>query len=122
MSLPLLEDIIIGEMQVDNENNQLASIQPSIDLNKDNKSPPANKKKQLSPYDAEDEFVKEQKLNIKNVSFKTERVPWAKVIQFPEEALIVESREQNLFLIRDTFRTTVNVKVIYLKVISYRLC
>ncbi|KAK5646531.1 hypothetical protein RI129_004995 [Pyrocoelia pectoralis] len=66
-----------------------------------------------SLYDRPDEYKLEQDLNIPNSSFKTQRLEWAKIIQFPETS--ISSPEQNLTMIRDTFRSKVNVKVVYLK-------
>lgn len=72
----------------------------------------AGKTKEPGPYDAPDEYEKETR----NAPFKTERIAWAKTMQFPEDAVIVETSESDLVNVRDTFRSCVEVKVVYLKV------
>lgn len=81
------------------------------------KSKGSKKGKNISIYDAEDEYQKELELKLKDTSFKTERMPWGKIIEYPEEAIVVESPENDLIMIRNTFRSSVNVKVVYLKVV-----
>lgn len=67
-----------------------------------------------SPYEADDEYEAEKR--IRNTAYKTEGVPWSKVIQFPKDAVVVRHPEHDTTALRDTFRTRVNVKVVYLKV------
>lgn len=74
------------------------------------------KNKEPGPYDAADENEMDMRLQIRNPSFKTERSTWAKVMQFPEDAIAVETSEVDLVKVRDTFRSCVEVKVVYLKV------
>ncbi|KAF5296089.1 hypothetical protein FQA39_LY02723 [Lamprigera yunnana] len=102
VNLPLLEDYSDDQ----NKNDTiLGSLSRSV-------------KKFKSRYDAPDENKIEQQLNIKNTSFKTSRMKWDKIIQNSDDKLEIQSPENNLFALRDTFRSTVNVKVVYLKVLS----
>ncbi|XP_031345392.1 uncharacterized protein LOC116172334 [Photinus pyralis] len=84
------------------------------------KSPPVTKPPEgvsyKSHYERPDEYKREKELNTPEASFKTSRKEWAKIIQFPEESISAPCPEQELTLIRDTFRSKVNVKVIYLMV------
>lgn len=70
-------------------------------------------KKKWSPYDNSDE----SKLVIEedNPSFKTVKMPWSRILEFPP--VYIESPGGNHTLIRDTLRSCVTVKVVYLKVI-----
>lgn len=74
-------------------------------------------KKEKSIYDADDEYKLERRLRIKNTAFKTARMSWSKIITYPSDALVVEPPENNLTAIRDTFRSQVNVKLVYLEVL-----
>lgn len=74
------------------------------------------KVKPPGPYDGPDEHEEETRLGLRNPSFKTERIAWSKIMQFPEDCLTIETNECDLIKIRDTFRSCVEVKVIYLAV------
>lgn len=138
ISLPLLEEILpeseIVDDFVEEEEEEAKSkkgkkkkgVQNKPKKKKDKKSKGSRKKsksgksskgKKSSPYEAPDEYQNERKLRIKNNSFKTERFPWAKVIQLPEEALVVKSPEEDFSAVRDTFQTRINVKLIYQKIL-----
>lgn len=80
------------------------------------KSSKSIKVKEPGPYDAPDEYERESKLHLRNPSFKTERTSWSKMMQFPEESVVVETSESDLIKVRDTFRSCVEVKVVYLVV------
>lgn len=144
MSFPLLEEIDLAELDpqpVEEEEPQRAPSPPpdlpeegktsssldkkSISSTKDKKSKAsskstkskkAGKPKEPGPYDAPDEHEREARLHLRNASFKTERIAWAKTMQFPEDAVVVETSESDLVKVRDTFRSCVEVKVVYLKV------
>ncbi|KAF2894051.1 hypothetical protein ILUMI_12121 [Ignelater luminosus] len=119
INLPLLEKIILespAEVRKEDSNIQPSKKVETKKSKTDQKPKDSKKGKDISIYDAEDEYKTEVKLNLKDTSFKTERMPWDKIITFPEEAIVVESPENNLTMIRDTFRSTVNVKIVYLKI------
>lgn len=88
---------------------------------KSNKTNKKGKKAHDSPYSAPDEIANEIKFKIKNYSFKTDRLPWSKVIEFPEDCLRVnvpDNIEKKLTVMRDVFRTLVNVKAVFTQVFS----
>lgn len=70
-------------------------------------------KKTETIYDAEDEYAIERANKIKDTSFKTARVSWSNIIRFPVDAIALQNDPK---LIRDTFKTAVNVKLVYLQV------
>lgn len=72
--------------------------------------------KEPGPYDAPDEYEREVKLQLRNSSYKTERTTWSKIIQFPEDCVVVETNESDLVKVRDTFRSCVEIRVVYLAV------
>lgn len=79
---------------------------------KSKKSSKSNSRKSgkgASPYDAPNEYGRASNC------FKTSRAPYSKIISFPE-VLTVESPKQHLRDVRDTFRSKVNVRLVYLKV------
>ncbi|GJQ67220.1 hypothetical protein Trydic_g8126 [Trypoxylus dichotomus] len=134
VKLPLVEEIITEQKLVEEpvvevvepkadsiKEKKKTGKEEAVDVQMPSKSPKNGaRKKQInnqdSPYEAPDEYADELKKGDKNMSFKTERVPWAKVIQFPEETIVVEHPTNDLKAIRDTFRSVINVKIIYLKV------
>ncbi|XP_074040223.1 uncharacterized protein isoform X2 [Leptinotarsa decemlineata] len=67
--------------------------------------------KQKSPYERSNEYDPDFEEN--SFSFKTARMPWNAVIEFPP--VFIESPEHDLRAIRDTFRSRVEVRVVYLK-------
>lgn len=77
----------------------------------------SHKENEPTIYDAEDEYETEKRMGIKNTSFKTERKGWSNNIEFPEETLVVKCLGNGLVAIRDTFRSCVNVKIVYQKVL-----
>lgn len=140
MKLPLLEDrtpVLEIEEEVPEEEPEEKDVKgkkekkgkgkSSVTQKKDKKSKSKSKSKSSkgskkskapSPYDAEDEYQAEKR--IRNTSFKTEGVPWSKVIQFPKDAVIVYPPENDLVALRDTFRSRVDIKVVYLNVRYFR--
>lgn len=74
--------------------------------------------KEPGPYDGPDEYESEVRRHVRDASFKTDRVAWSKTMQFPEDAVVVQTSESDLVKIRDTLRSRVEVKVVYLKVSS----
>lgn len=108
--MPLLEKIIQEEEEEEEEEPKKGK------KDKPKKEKGAKGKKgQNNPYAAPDEYEAEKQAKVKNYSLKTQRVNYAKIIEFPEEALVIESPEGNLEAIRDTLRSCVEVKLIYLK-------
>lgn len=77
--------------------------------------------KETGPYDAPDEYEKEVRLQLRNPSYKTERTTWSKVMHFSEDCVVVETNECDLVKVRDTFRSCVEVRVVYL-VVSCSFC
>lgn len=77
-----------------------------------NASKTTTKSKKPSPYSKPNEYDALEEKN--NFYFKTARMPWEKIIEFPP--IVVESPEKDLGCVRDTFRSAVNVRVVYLKV------
>lgn len=69
-----------------------------------------------SPYNRQDEYADECKRHVVDTTFKTARFAWDKIMQLPEEALVIKSAERNFVDIRDTMRSIVCVKLIYLEV------
>lgn len=70
------------------------------------------KSKKSNPYSKPNEYDPVVEEN--NFYFKTDRVPWEKIMMFPP--VVIESPERDLGCTRDTFRSAVNVRVVYLKV------
>ncbi|KAJ8917440.1 hypothetical protein NQ315_005487 [Exocentrus adspersus] len=62
-----------------------------------------------SPYSQRNEYNVTEEKN--NLLFKSERMPWRSIIEFPP--VFVESPQKDLVSIRDTFRSIVNVRVVY---------
>lgn len=71
-----------------------------------------NSKKSTSPYILPDEY--NPKLEAKNKAIKTERKPWNKIIEF--SPVVIKFPKNDLTLLRDIFRSTINVAVVYLQV------
>lgn len=133
IALPLLEEITIEpeitEEPIEEELNNKekgkkdkkgknAKEKPKKTKNSKKSKTSSKGSKKGSPYAAPDEYANEIKKKIKDLSFKSERVSWSKVIQFPEDAIVVEHPSNDLKAIRDTFRSIVNVRIVYLKVVS----
>ncbi|KAK4879883.1 hypothetical protein RN001_008029 [Aquatica leii] len=100
VTLPLLQESIVTER---NEEIPKTKNRPSTKGN-------------VSYYTANDEYAIEKALNIENTAFKTKRMEWDKIMQTPNEYLCITSPEENLVALRDTFRSTVKVNVVYLVV------
>lgn len=126
--MPLLEEIVIEPEIVEQEENEADNAPKKGKKSKKGKSDTSKKGKgkkgkgkkgkgkKASPYAAPDEYADEVRSKIKSAAFKTERLPWSKIIQYPEEAIVVRHPEDDFKAIRDTFRSVVNVKIVYLKV------
>jgi hypothetical protein len=74
-------------------------------------------KEEDKPLEETNNKVKEdvERLSKKRFTyFKTQKMPWSPIIQFPDPALEISAPE--LITIRDTLRSKVNVKVISMKV------
>ncbi|XP_063914196.1 leucine-rich repeat-containing protein 43-like [Zophobas morio] len=68
----------------------------------------SKKSSKKSPYEKENEYNPQKKNN----SFQTVRKPWNNNMKFPP--IILQSPENNLEAYRDSFRSCVNVRVVYL--------
>lgn len=67
-------------------------------------------------YDLPNEYDEEEEK--KSAAFKSSReTKHQKIIKFPDPALTVKTTETSLKMMRDTFRSKVHVKLIYLKVL-----
>ncbi|KAI4466160.1 cuticle protein [Holotrichia oblita] len=112
--LPLMEEITDEPEVEDIVEEIIIENKPGKQTNKKGKGKKGKGGKNL-PYAAPDEYAQEIKAKIKDTSFKTEKVSWSKVIQFPENAIIVEAPDNDFKAIRDTFRSIIKVKVVYLE-------
>lgn len=139
VTFPLLEEIDLAELEpsIEEETEELLVLaggksekggSPKKGANvgdkqssKSKKSSRSQKSKNPGPYAADDEYEKEVRLRIRNPSIKTDKVGWSKIIQFPEDAIVVDANESDLTRVRDTFRSRVNVKVVYLKVANIKI-
>ncbi|KAK9730175.1 hypothetical protein QE152_g15420 [Popillia japonica] len=103
--LPLMEEIT-EEAEVEDE---IEETETEMKPEKDNLTPKTGKVKKgkggkNSPYAALDEYALELRNKIKDKSFKTEKLSWAK---FPDDAIIVEPPHNDLKAVRDTFRSII---------------
>lgn len=124
VSLPLLEEIIIEPEIVEEKSIESEHLKEKSKGKKDKPKKDKAKKKGKqgkkgppSLYTFPDEYADEIERKVKNTAFKTNRVFWSKIIEFPEEEIVVEHPENDFKAIRDTFRSKINVKVVYLKVL-----
>lgn len=111
VALPLLEETSLESLEqpIEDVKEDRKNVDSSIKYTKSNKT--------FSPYDAPDEYAKEKSINAKHLCFKSSRVQWDKIMEFPE--LEVVSPENDLKAISDTFKSTVNIKLVYLKASTY---
>ncbi|KAG5894549.1 hypothetical protein JTB14_011086 [Gonioctena quinquepunctata] len=67
--------------------------------------------KRSSPYEKPNEY--DVQLEENNFSFETARLPWNAIMEFPP--VFIESPENDVTAIRDTFRSNVEIRVVYVK-------
>ncbi|CAG2059723.1 unnamed protein product [Timema podura] len=48
-------------------------------------------------------------------SFKTERMPWSKIIEYPDPSMEVPTPNDDLEALRDTMRSSVRVRIVYMQ-------
>ncbi|XP_049823007.1 uncharacterized protein LOC109596357 isoform X3 [Aethina tumida] len=106
VNLPLLEEA--HEQEPDNP----YVSEPTS--SRDSSTSPKGKKgkNKFNPYKYPNEYNASMK-KIKNYAFMTERKPWKANIYF--DPIRIESPENDLRAMRDTFQSAVNVKLVYLR-------